>query len=272
VLLDAEDGSMIKEIPVIDDHAIGEPDAGDQRVPNVVYNPDKDEFFVIWEVDEQPTVDDSAIRGRFLNPDGSFKGDIFTMVDAPRQQHWPDIEYIQEEQKYFMVWNDCRNDGLPPETPWYLSPAIDVYARWLDDTGSPVGDEILIAEREGAGENWKQVPIMAYSPVKKRFLIAWYDRHAAGGDTPFSSAPSDVKATLYGVPASNPCPASKIYGEGSEEVKLLRNIRDNILDKSPEGKALIELYYQLGPAVVKMMEDNGELKETVKGMIDTILY
>jgi len=90
-LLDAEDGSMIKEIPVIDDHAIGEPDAGDQRVPNVVYNPDKDEFFVIWEVDEQPTVDDSAIRGRFLNPDGSFKGELFTIVDAPRQQHWPDI-------------------------------------------------------------------------------------------------------------------------------------------------------------------------------------
>jgi len=42
---------------------------------------------------------------------------------------------------------------------------------------------------------------MAYSPVKKSFLIAWYDRHAAGGDTPFSSAPSDVKATLYGVPS-----------------------------------------------------------------------
>jgi len=134
-LLDAEDGSMIKEIPVIDDHAIGEPDAGDQRVPNVVYNPDKDEFFVIWEVDEQPTVDDSAIRGRFLNPDGSFKGELFTIVDEARQQHWPDIEYVQDEKKYFMVWNDCRNDGMPAGTDWWLSPAIDVYARWLDDTG-----------------------------------------------------------------------------------------------------------------------------------------
>jgi hypothetical protein len=46
---------------VIDDYDIGEPDTGDQRVPVVAYNPNKEEFFVIWEVDEQPTVDDSAI-------------------------------------------------------------------------------------------------------------------------------------------------------------------------------------------------------------------
>ena len=62
---------MIAEIPVIDDFDIGEPDAGDQRVPVIDYNPDKEEFFVVWEVDEQPSVDDSAIRGRFLNSDAA---------------------------------------------------------------------------------------------------------------------------------------------------------------------------------------------------------
>jgi len=199
-LLDS-DGNMIVEIAVIDDHDIPEPDAGDQRVPVPVYNPDKDEFLVIWEVDEQPWVDDSAIKGRFLNPDGSIKGEIFTIVDEPRQQHWPDIQYIAEYQKYFMVWNDCRNDGQPAGTDWWVSPAMDVYARWLDDTGSPIGDEILIAEREGAGENWKQIPLIAYSPVAKRFLIPWYDRRASG-NTAFGEAPSDVKATLYGIPPS----------------------------------------------------------------------
>jgi hypothetical protein len=199
-LIDAEDGTMIKEIAVIDDFALGEPEAGDQRVPVVAYNPDKKKFFVVWEADEMPSVDDSAIFARYVNGDGTLEP-IIDIVDEPRQQHWPDVVYVEEEQKFFVTWNDLRNDGLPPETGWWESPAIDVYARWLDDTGEPIGDEILIAEREGEGENWKQVPRMAYNPVEKRFLIAWYDRHAAGGDTPFGGAPSDIKATLYGMPS-----------------------------------------------------------------------
>ena len=199
-LIDAEDGSMIAEVPVIDDFAIGEPEAGDQRVPVVAYNPDQNKFFVVWEADEMPSVDDSAIFARYVNGDGTL-GPIIDIVDEPRQQHWPDVVYVQEEKKFFVTWNDLRNDGLPPGSDWYLSPAIDVYASWLDDTGNPIGDEILIAEREGTGENWKQVPRMAYSPVVQRFLIAWYDRHAAGGDTPFGGAPSDVKATLFGMPS-----------------------------------------------------------------------
>ena len=197
-LLDA-DGNMIVEIPVIDDFALGEPDAGDQRVPVAAYNPDKNKFFVVWEADEMPTVDDSAIFARYVNADGTLEP-IIDIVDKPRQQHWPDVVYVEEEQKFFVTWNDLRNDGLPPGSDWFLSPAIDVYASWLDDTGSPIGNEILIAERVGTGENWKQVPRMAYNPVDKRFLIAWYDRHASGGGAPFSSAPSDVKATLYGLP------------------------------------------------------------------------
>ena len=199
-LIDAEDGTMIKEIAVIDDFSLGEPEAGDQRVPVAAYNPDKKKFFVVWEADEMPSVDDSAIFARYVNGDGTLEP-IIDIVDAPRQQHWPDVVYVEEEQKFFVTWNDLRNDGLPKGSDWYTSPAIDVYARWLDDTGTPIGEEILIAEREGTGESWKQVPRMAYNPVEKRFLIAWYNRHAAGGDTPFGGAPSDVKATLYGMPS-----------------------------------------------------------------------
>jgi hypothetical protein len=190
---------MIVEVPVIDDFALGEPDSGDQRVPAVAYNPDKNKFFVVWEADEMPSVDDSAIFARYVNADGTLEP-IIPLVDAPRQQHWPDVEYIQEEQKYFMVWNDCRNDGQPKGTGWWLSPSIDIYAQWMDDTGNLIGDEILIAEVAEGDEGWKQVPIMAYSPVDKRFLIAWYDRRAASGGTPFEGAPSDVNATLYGIP------------------------------------------------------------------------
>ena len=99
---------------------------------------------------------------------------------------------------------------------------------------------------------------MAYSPVAKRFLITWYDRRQSG-NTPFGEAPSDIKGTLYGIPDTT-CLALKIYGEHSKEVELLRYVRDNILDKTSEGKELIRLYYQWSPAIVKAMEEDEKFK------------
>jgi hypothetical protein len=148
---------------------------------------------------------------------------------------------------------------------------MDVYARWLDDTGSPIGDEIIIAEAEEGTENWKFAPVIAYSPVKQRFLITWYDRLAIGPNTPFSDAPADIRGTLYGVPASTPCPALKIYGEHSEEVEFLRQVRDNILNKTAEGRELIKLYYQWSPAIVKAMKEDKEFKKEIKEMINGVL-
>jgi hypothetical protein len=123
-------------------------------------------------------------------------------------------------------------------------------------------------------------------------LITWYDRHAATeeGDTPFGGAPSDVRATLYGVPETttsttsivpttttttstvqNPCLALKIYGEHSEEVEFLRQVRDNVLNKTAEGRELIKLYYEWSPAIVKALEGDEKFKGEIKEIIDGIL-
>jgi len=67
------------------------------------------------------------------------------------------------------------------------------------------------------------------------------------------------------------CSALKIYGEDSEEIKLLRYIRDNVLHQTPEGKELIKLYYQRSPAIVKAMEEDEEFREVVKELIDGVL-
>jgi len=294
-LLDA-DGNMIVEIPVIDDFALGEPDAGDQRVPVAAYNPDKNKFFVVWEADEMPTVDDSAIFARYVNADGTLEP-IIDIVDKPRQQHWPDVVYVEEEQKFFVTWNDLRNDGLPKGSDWFQSPAIDVYARWLDADGSPVGEEIPIY----IGEGDQSMPQMVYSPVSDRFLITWWDLNAPDDYAPLpgefggefgelSSVPmgmllaGNVGGAIYGTPSISStssstttsmspsfCPMSVIYGEHSEETRLLRYIRDNILSKTHEGRELIKLYYQWSPEIAKAMEKDEAFKEEVKTMIDRML-
>jgi hypothetical protein len=67
------------------------------------------------------------------------------------------------------------------------------------------------------------------------------------------------------------CPAELIYGRDSKEVEQLRNFRDNVLSKIPQGQAIINLYYDWSPAMVKGMKEAAALKAEVKRAIDGVL-
>ena len=67
------------------------------------------------------------------------------------------------------------------------------------------------------------------------------------------------------------CFLKKIYDEHSEEIELLRCFRDNVLNQTPEGQAIIRLYYEWSPIIVKAMEEDEEFKEELKKMIDGVL-
>ena len=69
---------------------------------------------------------------------------------------------------------------------------------------------------------------------------------------------------------SNPCPAEAIYGEQSEQSELLREYRDNVLSKTPEGQELIKTYYKFSPSVTNLLEQRPLLKHRVKAFIDSI--
>lgn len=67
------------------------------------------------------------------------------------------------------------------------------------------------------------------------------------------------------------CPVVQIYGDRSKKTQLLRTVRDQILQATPEGRELISLYYQWAPAILKAMESDEAFRENLKGMIDEIL-
>lgn len=67
------------------------------------------------------------------------------------------------------------------------------------------------------------------------------------------------------------CLLLPIYGEGSEEIELLRDIRDGVLSKSPEGQELIKMYYEWSPIIARVIEKDEAFKEEVKEIIDGIL-
>ena len=66
------------------------------------------------------------------------------------------------------------------------------------------------------------------------------------------------------------CLTESIYGEDSEETKLLRNFRDTILKSTPEGKEIVRLYYQWSPVIVEAMGEDKRFKEALKIIINEI--
>ena len=70
---------------------------------------------------------------------------------------------------------------------------------------------------------------------------------------------------------NRPCPVTLIYGEHSEETALLRYLRDNVLNQTPEGQELIRMYYQWSPVMAKAMEEDRGFKKDVEETIDSVL-
>jgi hypothetical protein len=89
-------------------------------------------------------------------------------------------------------------------------------------------------------------------------------------NTAISSTTTIVPQTTTTI-GKGPCPAEEIYGEYSEEIKLLRYFRDNVLSQTPTGKEIIKLYYRWSPVIVRVMEKDEDFKGGVKEMIDEVL-
>jgi len=71
--------------------------------------------------------------------------------------------------------------------------------------------------------------------------------------------------------AAELCPTEQIYGQDSDEVTLLRGFRDSVLEKTPEGREVIRLYYEWGPEIAKLVKEDEGFKERMKTIIDGVL-
>jgi len=72
-------------------------------------------------------------------------------------------------------------------------------------------------------------------------------------------------------PMEELCPAEIVYGEDAAEVAALRWYRDTILSKTPEGREVIQLYYELSPAIAGVLQGNEKLTLAIKALADSLL-
>jgi len=199
-LLDGDGDILDGNVVNVDD--TGQPDEGtNQTVPSIAHNSKDNEFLVAW-TDSRPSLDGGGVIGRIINADGTPKGPDFVIADAPNTQSTPKMVYVKKQNKYFVVFADSRYDTSPPGTPYYLRES-DIFAKWLKPDGTPSGEDIPIYIAPGS----QTLPMLAYSPVKKRILIAWRDGNAPGDFEPAgpgapmaSEVKADVRGAIYGSP------------------------------------------------------------------------
>lgn len=195
-LLDA-DGIMDVEIPMMDDY--GDDGAGDQRVQQLAYNPDRDEYLAAWRDKRESLKDGVGIAGVVVTSEGLIAGEGFVIIDAEGTQSFPQLVYVQKRKRYFMVWDDTRNGDS------------DIYAQWLTPSGRPLGKAIPICTDPG-NQGYSNI---AYNPLMEQFLITWRDENApddyevlpdeGGGHIPGTKG--NIRGALYGKPSFLTCRA-----------------------------------------------------------------
>jgi hypothetical protein len=79
------------------------------------------------------------------------------------------------------------------------------------------------------------------------------------------------EVTWDGFVVNSSCPLAQIYGEGSEQVQLLRNFRDTVLRETLVGEQLINVYYEWSPVIGREIDKDDGFREVLTEMIDGIL-
>lgn len=88
------------------------------------------------------------------------------------------------------------------------------------------------------------------------------------GDTPGTT--TAISTTTSSEPP-NPCAIEEIYGESSAQAALLRQFRDSMLMKSPEGRAIIELYYRWSPLIAQAVREDDQVREEIKVLVGDMI-
>lgn len=66
--------------------------------------------------------------------------------------------------------------------------------------------------------------------------------------------------------------ATMVYGSyEAPQVLILREFRDNVLDKSALGRLFIRFYYKFSPGIVNMLKNQSKVNLLIKSILDSII-
>ena len=166
-LLDSDGIVRVNDIAMIDD--FNTPEEGDQRLNEISYNPDKNEYLATWS-DTSPVLENVGVRGRFITSEGELGGPIFTVVDTIGPQIFQHTVYVPNKKKYFILWEDGRNQA-DPSGGWSNITDLDIYGQWMSSNGKLFSKEVVFCKEPGI----QRYSSLGYADNSDRILVTWQD-------------------------------------------------------------------------------------------------
>ena len=143
-------------------------DGVDRFDPALVYNPDDQEYLVVYEYQREAA--DYDIYGQRLGWAGTLAGTeigIWDQNDAVWQT-LPDLLYVFTVNRYYVIWSDSRD----------VDNGYDLYGRWLAANGGPATDAIPALRYPG-----DQIAVeLAGDPERDQGLAVWMDLRSGDYD------------------------------------------------------------------------------------------
>ncbi|HSN54664.1 MAG TPA: hypothetical protein VLT32_08315 [Candidatus Sulfomarinibacteraceae bacterium] len=159
----------------------------DADQPAVVYNPDADEYLVVWQADDnvQGMVnDENEIFAQRIYSTGILVGsnlrlsDMGGSGDSAYSAYEPDVAYNSRDFEYLAVWSgDDNSNGLVEEE-------FEVFGQMITWNGVGTGpNDFRISDMGGTGDpNYDAFhPSVAYNPRRDEYLVVWWGDDNVGG-------------------------------------------------------------------------------------------
>ena len=158
----------------------------EQVLPNLVYNPDLDEFMIVWEDHHWAWGATADIYGQRMSADGTLvSGNFGISWEEANLRLSPDVAYNTNTQEYLVTWEYEHTES-----------DHDVYERRVSSNGALPGTEIPISNEN----SWEGLPALVVGN-EYAFLVVWEDHRDQ----------STQNADIYGdviVPVSPPTTAT----------------------------------------------------------------
>jgi len=152
--------------------------------PAVTYNPDDDEYLVVWEgLDDAGSPDGQEIFAQRLDATGAEVGandirvsDMGASGTTDHDAFAAAVVYNPADREYLVAWHGS-DDGLEIEE-------YEIFVQRLDATGAEVGvNDLRISDMGGTGDPDfdAEDPAVAWSGSGNRYLVVWEGDDDVGG-------------------------------------------------------------------------------------------
>lgn len=133
-----------------------------QMNPRVAYNPDANEYLVVWQDSRTSSTTSTDIYGQRIAADGALVGANIAIATEAHAQNRPAVSYSTAASMYLVAWDDERNSATS---------LADIYAQLVDADGALAGGNLALAM---APSNQLDVNI-GYDANRHEWLTLWED-------------------------------------------------------------------------------------------------